>query len=51
VQARLDTLCQTFERLKPVLVSSWSARPEQVRGASPEQGRRARSEPDRRAEV
>lgn len=25
VQARLDSLCQTFERLKPVLVSNWSA--------------------------
>jgi hypothetical protein len=25
VQARLDSLCETFERLKPVLVSSWSA--------------------------
>jgi glucosylglycerate synthase len=25
VQARLDSLCQTFERLKPVLVGSWSA--------------------------
>jgi glucosylglycerate synthase len=25
VQGRLDTLCQTFQRLKPVLVSSWSA--------------------------
>ena len=24
VQSRLDSLCQTFERLKPVLVSSWS---------------------------
>ena len=26
VQARLDSLCETFQRLKPVLVSSWSAR-------------------------
>jgi hypothetical protein len=25
VQARLDSLCQTFQRLKPVLVDSWSA--------------------------
>ena len=25
VQARLDSLCETFQRLKPVLVSSWSA--------------------------
>jgi hypothetical protein len=25
VQTRLDSLCETFERLKPVLVSSWSA--------------------------
>jgi glucosylglycerate synthase len=25
VQARLDSICQTFERLKPVLVGSWSA--------------------------
>jgi hypothetical protein len=25
VQARLDSLCETFERLKPVLVASWSA--------------------------
>ena len=25
VQARLDSLCQTFERLKPVLVDHWSA--------------------------
>ena len=25
VQARLDSLCGTFERLKPVLVSNWSA--------------------------
>ena len=25
VQAGLDSLCQTFQRLKPVLVSSWSA--------------------------
>ena len=25
VQARLDALCETFERLKPELVSSWSA--------------------------
>ena len=24
VQARLDSLCETFERLKPVLVASWS---------------------------
>jgi hypothetical protein len=33
VQARLDSLCETFERLKPVLVSSWSASPEQRRRA------------------
>jgi hypothetical protein len=33
VQARLDSLCETFERLKPVLVSSWSAGPEQGRRA------------------
>jgi glucosylglycerate synthase len=26
VAARLDSLCQTFQRLKPVLVSSWSAK-------------------------
>jgi hypothetical protein len=26
VQARLDSLCETFERLKPVLVASWSAK-------------------------
>ena len=26
VQARLDSLCETFQRLKPVLVSSWSAK-------------------------
>jgi hypothetical protein len=25
VRARLDSLCETFLRLKPVLVSSWSA--------------------------
>jgi hypothetical protein len=25
VQARLDSLCETFQRLKPLLVSSWSA--------------------------
>jgi glucosylglycerate synthase len=25
VQARLDSLCETFQRLKPALVSSWSA--------------------------
>ena len=25
LQARLDALCETFERLKPVLVDSWSA--------------------------
>jgi glucosylglycerate synthase len=25
VQSRLDSLCQTFQRLKPVLVGSWSA--------------------------
>jgi hypothetical protein len=25
VQARLESLCQTFERLKPALVVSWSA--------------------------
>jgi hypothetical protein len=25
VQARLDSLCETFQRLKPVLVASWSA--------------------------
>jgi hypothetical protein len=25
VQARLDSLCETFRRLKPVLVSNWSA--------------------------
>jgi hypothetical protein len=25
VQARLDSLCETFERLKPALVASWSA--------------------------
>jgi hypothetical protein len=25
VQARLNSLCETFQRLKPVLVSSWSA--------------------------
>jgi len=25
VQARLDSLCQTFERLKPVLVDHWPA--------------------------
>jgi glucosylglycerate synthase len=25
VQARLDSLCETFRRLKPVLVNSWSA--------------------------
>ena len=25
VQARLDSLCETFQRLKPVLVGSWSA--------------------------
>lgn len=25
VQARLDSLCQTFERLKPVAVAAWSA--------------------------
>jgi hypothetical protein len=25
VQARLDSLCQTFQRLKPVLVAHWSA--------------------------
>ena len=24
VQARLDSLCQTFQRLKPVLVAGWS---------------------------
>jgi len=24
VQARLDSLCETFERLKPVLVANWS---------------------------
>jgi hypothetical protein len=24
VQARLDSLCETFKRLKPVLVTSWS---------------------------
>jgi glucosylglycerate synthase len=27
VQARLDSLCETFERLKPALVSSWTAQP------------------------
>ena len=27
VEARLDSLCETFQRLKPVLVSSWSAPP------------------------
>jgi hypothetical protein len=26
VQARLDSLCETFERLKPVLVTNWSAK-------------------------
>jgi hypothetical protein len=26
VQARLDLLCQTFERLKPVLVANWTAK-------------------------
>ena len=26
VQARLDSLCETFERLKPVLVADWSAK-------------------------
>jgi glucosylglycerate synthase len=26
VQARLDSLCATFERLKPVLVANWSAK-------------------------
>jgi len=26
VQARLDSLCKTFERLKPVLVAHWSAK-------------------------
>jgi hypothetical protein len=25
VQARLNSLCETFERLKPVLVAAWSA--------------------------
>ena len=25
VQARLDALCETFQRLKPALVASWSA--------------------------
>jgi hypothetical protein len=25
VQARLESLCQTFEQLKPVLVECWSA--------------------------
>jgi hypothetical protein len=24
VQARLDALCDTFQRLKPTLVASWS---------------------------
>ena len=24
VQARLDSLCETFQRLKPVLVANWS---------------------------
>ena len=24
VQARLDSLCETFQRLKPALVASWS---------------------------
>jgi hypothetical protein len=33
VQARLDSLCETFQRLKPVLVSNWSAGPEQGRRA------------------
>jgi hypothetical protein len=25
VQARLNSLCETFERLKPALVAEWSA--------------------------
>jgi hypothetical protein len=25
VQTRLDSLCETFQRQKPLLVSSWSA--------------------------
>jgi glucosylglycerate synthase len=33
VQARLGVLCETFERLKPLLVSSWSARAEAGRRA------------------
>lgn len=33
VQARLGSLCETFERLKPVLVSGWSPGPEQGRRA------------------